>query len=180
MAVDPLTPVNRCMPGFADIMDGSFASAVEPYRQMFEMDPGNPMARLFYIWVLMLNGRTEPIAALVTSVPAEVRDTVPARLALFLTHALAGNADGVAAALTPDIDAAATATELFPRILAQGYAVAGLPDRALYWLAIAIARGFINYPFLARHDPFLASLRADPRFLQLMDLARGRWERFEP
>jgi TolB-like protein/thioredoxin-like negative regulator of GroEL len=180
MAVDPLTPVNRCMPGFADIMDGSFASAVEPYRQMFEMDPGNPMARLFYIWVLMLNGRTEPIAALVTSFPAEVRDTVPARLALFLTHALAGNADGVAAALTPDIDAAATATELFPRILAQGYAVAGLPDRALYWLAIAIARGFINYPFLARHDPFLASLRADPRFLQLMDLARGRWERFEP
>jgi non-specific serine/threonine protein kinase len=109
-----------------------------------------------------------------------VRDTVPARLASFLTHALAGNADGVHAALTPDIETAATATELFPRILAQGYAVAGMPDRALYWLEIAIERGFINYPFLARYDPFLASLRADPRFVQLMDFLRGRWERFEP
>jgi tetratricopeptide (TPR) repeat protein len=179
-AVDPLTPVNRCMPGFADIMDGTFASAIDPYRQMFEMDTGNPMTRLFYIWVLMLNRHTEPIAALVASFPAEVRETVPARLASFLTHALAGNADGVHAALTPEIETAATATELFPRILAQGYAMAGMPDRALYWLEIAIERGFINYPFLARYDPFLASLRADPRFVQLMDFLRGRWERFEP
>ena len=180
MAVDPLTPVNQCMPGFADIMDGRFASAVEPYRRMFEMDPGNPMARLFYVWVLILNGRIESVAMLIASFPAELRDTVPARFASFLAHAVAGNADGVHASLTPDIEAAATATELFPRILAQGYAVAGMPDRALHWLEIAVARGFVNYPFLARHDPFLVSLRAEPRFLALMELTRGRWERFEP
>ena len=177
--VDPLTPLNRCMPGFADIMDGSFAAAVDPYRQMFEMDPGNPMARLFYIWVLILNGQADPIAALVASFPTEVRETVPARLASFLAQALAGSTADVRAALTPDIEAAATATEFFPRILAQGYALAGMPERALYWLEIAIERGFVNYPFLARHDPFLANLRTLPRFLQLMDRARDRWERFE-
>ena len=93
--------------------------------------------------------------------------------------AVSGNPDGVRASLTPDIEAAATATELFPRLLAQGYA-ARMPDRALYWLEIAIARGFINYPFLARYDPFLACLRAEPRFQQLMVVARGRWERFKP
>jgi hypothetical protein len=180
MAVDPLTPVNQCMPGFADLLEGRFEPAVEPYRRMFEMDAGNPMTRLFYIWVLLLSGHREPVAALVASFPAEVQDTVPARLASFMAHALAGNADGVRASLTPAIEAAATATELFPRILAQGYAVAGMADRALYWLEIAIARGFINYPFLARHDPFLAGLRADPRFQQLMDVTRGRWEAFEP
>jgi len=55
-----------------------------------------------------------------------------------------------------------------------------MPDRALYWLDIAIARGFVNYPFLAQHDPFFARLRTDAKFVQLMDIARGRWEQFAP
>ena len=179
IAVDPLTPLNRCMPGFADIMEGNFAAAVGPYRQMFEMDPGNPMARLFYIWVLILNRRTEAVGAILETFPVEVRDTLPARLAFFLAHALAGNAEGVNATVTPDIEAVATASDLFPRMLAQGYALAGVPERALHWLDIAVGRGFINYPFLARYDPFTQTLRTDPRFLQLMEIARDRWERFE-
>ena len=92
LAVDPLTPVTRCMPAFADAMEGKFASAVEPYRQMCEMDPGNPMARLFYVWVLALNGRTDAVGPVLETFPPEVGHTVPARLACFLAHALAGNA----------------------------------------------------------------------------------------
>jgi non-specific serine/threonine protein kinase len=160
-------------------MEGSFAAAVDPYREMFEMDPGNPIARLFYIWVLILNGQRDAIAPLVASFPAEVRETVPARLGSFLAAAVAGDAAGVRAAVTPAIDAAAAATEFFPRILAQGYALAGIPERALYWLEIAIARGFVNYPFLARYDPFFANLRTSPRFLELLARAREGWERFE-
>jgi TolB-like protein len=179
VAVDPLTPLNRCMPGFADILEGNFAAAVEPYRRMFEMDPGNPMARLFYLWVLILNRRTDAVGAILETFPPEVRDTVPARLAFFLAHALAGNADGVHATVTPDIEAAAAATDVFARMLAQDYAVAGVPERALYWLETAIGRGFINYPFLARYDPFIQTLRTHPRFLELMEIARDRWERFE-
>ena len=72
-----------------------------------------------------------------------------------------------------------TSAPFGPRILAQGYAVAGMPDRALYRLEIAVARGFINHPFLARYDPFLQSLRSHPRFVQLMERARSRWEQFE-
>ena len=81
---------------------------------------------------------------------------------------------------TPEIEAIATATDVFPRLLAQGYALAGESERALHWLAIAVDRGFINHPFLARHDPFLKSLRTDSRFQQLLTIVRERWERFEP
>jgi hypothetical protein len=49
----------------------------------------------------------------------------------------------------------------------------------MHWLEIAVDRGFINHPFLARHDPSLASLRANPRFHRLLEAVRGRWERFE-
>ena len=69
---------------------------------------------------------------------------------------------------------------MFPRIVAQGYALAGMSERALHWLAIAVDRGFINYPFLAQHDPFFERLRSQPRFQQLMETVRDRWERFEP
>jgi TolB-like protein len=179
LAVDPLTPLNRCMPGWADIMEGNFAAAVEPYRQMFDMDPDNPMARLFYIWVLILNGRTDAVGGILESVTPEMRDTVPAHMAFFLAHALAGNVDGLDAIVTPQIVAAATATDVFPRILAHGYALAGMPERALHWLGVAVGRGFINYPFLARYDPIFQSLRTHPRFVQLMETVRDRWERFE-
>jgi TolB-like protein len=180
LAVDPLTPVSRCAPGFADLADGNFAAAVEPYRQMVEMDPGNPMARLFYVGLLALNRRTEAVGAILETFPPEVRDTVPARLAFFVGHALAGNLREAQATLTPEIEAIATGTDVFPRFLAMGYALVGVPDRAMHWLAIAVDRGFINYPFLARYHPSLESLRSHPRFQQLMETVRDRWEKFEP
>jgi TolB-like protein len=179
MAVDPLTPVSRCMPGWADLLEGHFAAALEPYRQMLEMDPGNPMARLFYVWVLILNRRADTVREILEAFPQDMRDTVPARLAVFLARALAGDSDGMESALTPGIQAAATATDVFPRILAQGYALAGMTERALHWLEIAVGRGFINYPFLSHHDPFIERIRTDPRFLELMGRTRSRWERFE-
>jgi TolB-like protein len=180
LTVDPLTPLSRCLPAFADAMEGNYATTVEPYRQMCEMDPGNPMARLFYVWALTLNRRADAVGAILEGFTPEVRDTVPARLAFFLAHALAGNAGDAHAAVTAEIEAAATAADVFPRILAQGYALADMPERALHWLAIAVDRGFINYPFLARHDPSLERLRSEPRFQTLMEIVRDRWESFEP
>ena len=179
LAVDPLTPVCRCMPAYADLLEGDFAAAVAPYRQMFEMDPANPMARLFYLWVLMLDGRAAEAVAVGEGFPSEVRGTVPARIASFLLCALAGDRQGALAAVTPEIEAAAGATDVFSRFLAQGFALAGMPEPALRWLEVAVERGFVNHPFLARHDPFLRGLRGEPRFERLMEVARARWQRFE-
>jgi hypothetical protein len=64
-------------------------------------------------------------------------------------------------------------------MLAQGYALAGIPDDAVRCLAVAIDRGFINYPFLARYDPFFDSIRELPSFQWLLELVRDRWENFE-
>jgi len=116
---------------------------------------------------------------IVDSMPHETRNTMPGRITLFLGLALNGKAHEAQAVLTPQIEIAAGATDVFPRLLAQGFALARMPEPALRWLAIAIDRGFINYPFLARHDRFFESLRSDMRFMQLLDVVRDRWRRFE-
>ena len=179
LAVDPLTPVTRCMPAWADILDGKFAAALEPYRKMVEMDPSNPMARLFYTWVLVINHMEHDVGALVDECPSDVRDTVPARIAFFLAFALAGKHGEAQAVLTPQVEAAARATDVFARFLAHGFALAGMAEPAMRWLEVAVDRGFINYPFLARHDPVFRLLRSEARFKRLLEVVRDRWERFE-
>jgi tetratricopeptide (TPR) repeat protein len=179
LAVDPLTPITRCMPGFADIMEGNFAAAIDPYRQMFAMDESNPMARLFFAWVLILNRRHDDVNAVLKTFPPDQRDTLPGRLSFFLANAAMGRFREAAAELTPQIEAIARATDVFPRLLAEGFALAGAGESAIQWLHVAIDRGFVNYPFLARHDPSFEALRGDTAFKALLETARHRWERFE-
>jgi len=179
VAIDPLTPLTRCMPAWAAILEGDFEAALGPYRQMFEMDPGNPMARLFYLWVLLLNRRMDAIPPILESFPIEVRETVPARIAFFLADTMRDDGRGVSLPpLSPELEAAATASDVFARLLAGGYARAGAVDPAIHWLEVAVDRGFINHPFLARLDPSLENLRREPRFLRLMTAVDARWEHF--
>jgi hypothetical protein len=137
------------------------------------------MAHLFYVWVLILNRRIDEAATIGHGLPAELRDSVPGRVSSFLNLAAAGKPISAQAELTHAIDTTAKATDLFPRLLAQGFALAGLPEEALHWLEVAIDKGFINYPFLALHDASFARLRSDARFNDLLEMVRDRWMRFE-
>jgi TolB-like protein len=179
LAVDPLTPITRCMPGYAELMEGHLEAAINPYRQMFEMDQSNPMARLFLVWVLLLNRRHDEVGELLKAIPPDQRATLPGRLSFFLARAAGGRLDEAEAELTPQIEAIARATDVFPRLLAEGFAFAGLRESAIKWLKVAIDRGFVNYPFLSRHDPSLEGLRGDSAFKALLETARHQWERFE-
>jgi TolB-like protein len=178
-ALDPLTPLTRCLPGFADASEGNFALAVEPYRQMFEMDPANPMARLFYLWVLVMNGRVDAVAIVLEGFEGGERGSVPARVARFLGHALLRRQQDALACLTTEVEEVATKSDVFARFLAEGYALAGVPERAIHWITLAIERGYINYPFLAQYDPCFESLRSDLRFQRLMEAVHERWLSFE-
>jgi len=47
------------------------------------------------------------------------------------------------------------------------------------YLERAVDFGYINWPFLAQHEPFLANVRAEPRFGRLMERVQKAWEAFE-
>ena len=63
--------------------------------------------------------------------------------------------------------------------VAEGYAPFGGTEKALDWLEHAVNIGFINYPFLSRHDPFLQNIRGEERFQKLMVRVKHEWEHFE-
>ena len=177
--VDPLTPISQCMPAFADLLEGQFARALGPYRRTFEMDPDNPLARLFYVWVLLLNGRRRQAGSLARACAADVRATLPAQVMRLLVAASSGALTDAETVLSAELAETASATDLFPRLLAQAFALGGRPSLALPWLRCAIERGFINYPFLAQHDPCFRAMRRDAAFRRLLAVARKRWEAFE-
>jgi tetratricopeptide (TPR) repeat protein len=59
--------------------------------------------------------------------------------------------------------------------LAEFYAMEDMIEEALEWLRLAVRIGNENYPLIAR-SPKLDPLRADPRFTELLDELRQRWE----
>jgi TolB-like protein/Flp pilus assembly protein TadD len=178
-ALDPLTPITRCMPAWADVLEGRFAAAVAPYGEMFAMDPANPMARLFYAWVQLLAGQAAEARSLVAAFPVELLESVPGRIARFLVLMHDGAPEQAQSLLSPPTQAAALASEVFARLIAQGYAWGGLAAPALQWLRRAADRGFINHPYLTRHDPCFARLRHTAEFAALAADIHERWRRFE-
>ena len=80
---------------------------------------------------------------------------------------------------TEELEAVATAADVFPRVLAQGYALAAMPDSSMRWLAIAVDRRFIDGPFLSQHAIFFEALPGLPQFQRLMGTVRDRWKKFE-
>ena len=63
--------------------------------------------------------------------------------------------------------------------MAEGYAYIGETDNALMWLEHAFEKGWINYPWLSKIDPWLQNLRSEERFKQLMERVKYEWEHFE-
>jgi TolB-like protein/tetratricopeptide (TPR) repeat protein len=178
LSIDPLTPLTRCLPGWADALEGRLAEAVGPYREMLALDPGNPMARLFLVWILTANARAGEAEEAAAGFPPTTRGSPAERVAAMFVAPGAGSA-GAVAGPGAAAEQLAYATDLFPRFLAQAYALAGNTERALHWLSVAIERGFINFPFITRHDPQLSSLRYVPEAAPVLERARRRWEAFE-
>ena len=73
------------------------------------------------------------------------------------------------------MEQAASWTEYLALFLADGYSLIGRNEDAIQWLRAAVALGFINYPILSGRDPFLANLRSDPRFEELIRMVKARW-----
>ena len=149
---------------------------MEAARRILHLtDRGNP-ARVYAAYYLALANVREEAIAVFEAEGSALPGTAYGSVSLFLSRALQGDAEGAVRHVTPQLEQAASWTEYLALFLADGYALIGHHDGAMRWLRTAVAQGFINYPYLATLDPFLANVRSDPRFAELMLEVRARWE----
>ena len=178
--VDPLTSVNLTVYGMVAMFDGNYPEALTWTQRAVAIDPANPTSRMMHALILAANGRRDEGVALLDAV---ARDTTPmawGRLAPAMACALRGERAELLRIMTPELQAAAKWDEIFAWWAADCFALVNERDAAIDFIECAVVSGFINAPWLAEHEPFLANLRDEPRFGQLMERVRSAWEAFEP
>ena len=176
--VDPLNPWATLTPGWTDYMDGDFQAALDPCKKAYEMAPEGPLPWLYAI-LLAGNQRLDDSFRIIDRMQEDSPESNHTRQALFLKYALQGRKKEAIQTVTPELIAWARWDELWPWAMAAGYTLIEERNEAMDWLELAVSRGFIHYPFLSEHDPFLESLRGEERFKNLMKKAKHDWENFE-
>ncbi len=180
ITIDPLTPLNYCIPGYVKASQGMFEEAIPHYRKMYDMDPDNP----FVIWTYALMAarflaRKEIIPVLAKLEPYENMLTF-GRHGRFLRLALEGQHElAFEASANEQLQKEARWDEHASWWMASAYALINKKELALDWLENAIRLGYRNYPFFSIHDPFLENIRVEARFKKLMEKTRRDWESFE-
>ena len=173
MASDPLSPMALIFAGLITWWSNRAPAGIASIERAAEIDPGNLIVRwtLGYGYTLVGNveGAGKEAAYLVEHAP-----TMPyANQLVALVHGMNGRQDLARTALG-DVQGLDPHHKFH---LAESFAMAGEPERALALLEEAVS-GFHPDAFIAEYCPFFVSLRGTPRFDAIVVEARRRTAEF--
>jgi serine/threonine protein kinase len=178
-ALDPLYWPAQAGSVLADLFDGCFDSALAKAAGMHSISGGGPAADLLLGVCLYYAGRSDEAVAAFDRLAAAGAGPVSA-FGTFLGAMVRGEAAAMRALLAePATREIVGIDKELSWMAAVAFASIGDSDEALHSLSGAIEMGFINHRFFAEHDPFLATLRGDPRFEALMERARAKEREIE-
>jgi tetratricopeptide (TPR) repeat protein len=178
LQIDPFTSVYHMMAGVAELMEGKFDDSLTELGKTYQMQK---LSVLLY-WVgkgLAYGQRFEEAFESFREVKLIDAGSFWDKLSSFFMFALQGRRAEALQVVTADFKKMAREDEMYPLWMAESYALVGELDEAVSWLDHGREWGFINYPFLQEHDPFLKNLRRNPRFKTLMERVKHEWEHFE-
>lgn len=137
------------------------------------------MPHFWYALVLPYNKRFEEAYSVIDRNLKAAPDHFYTQLGILLKKALKGEKDGTSRLLTPKLRNTAERDVQYSSFLATIFAILEDKKSALDWLENAVNKGFINYPFLSQHDPFLQNIRKEKPFKNLMQGVKYAWEHFD-
>jgi len=175
LAIDPLTPINHCMPGFVALMEGRNSDALPHYRQFFKMDPYSAFAAWALGYVLLRNRNLDEASEVIGELKVNHPDSIMAQLAHATLSGVCGKHEATCDAITSELRAAAKNSELLSREITHCLALAGETDEALDWLENTVRIGNVNYPFWAQHNEWVDSIRGNSRFDAIMRDLEREW-----
>ncbi len=167
VAIDPVTPFCQASPATVSWMRGDVDVALARMTERPESFKEHHGRRLIYGLLLFANERPAEARAVLDEVAASVPGTALGQLARAYFHAVARDRDGVRATLTAAVTDVLATDPQHCWMLAGCYALVDEVDAGIEWVQAAVNLGFINHELLAERDPFLESLRADPRYQAL-------------
>ena len=173
---DPLNVMSRFAQGTVEFFDGRFEEAASCFRRSLEIiGPGEPILLWWRAQALSYLGREDEAAPYFDKVIATDARPLSA-LSRLWRLAAGGDRDGFRKALESDTQLIETARtdEWFPNFIAACLARLGDHAGAIEWLERAVGWGFSNHRFLGELSPFLAPLRGDSRFQELLADARKK------
>ena len=106
-------------------------------------------------------------------------DNLLATFGLLLKYGMQKDKERAFQLVTPDFKKTCQRDLEWSYNVAQAFALLDEKKEALDWLENAVHRGFINYPFISKHDSFLDNIRGEERFRKLMERVKKEWEEFE-
>ena len=154
---------------------GRFEEAAAEIDRGRAAEPEHPLLKTFLAVALFNQGMVDDAQALLEDVLRQNPhfDGVLPLIGWCLSSR--GQHEPARALVTDRVREIATADHDIALWLAELYAMEGMAEDALEWLRLAVRIGNENYPLLAR-SPKLDGLRGDPRFVDLLEELRLRWD----
>jgi serine/threonine-protein kinase len=154
---------------------GLFEEAAAEIDRGRAVEPEHPLLKTFLAVALFNQGMVDDAQALLEDVLRQNPhfDGVLPLIGWCLSSR--GQHEPARALVTDRVREIATADHDIALWLAELYAMEEMAEEALEWLRLAVRIGNENYPLLAR-SPKLDGLRGDPRFVELLEELRLRWD----
>jgi tetratricopeptide (TPR) repeat protein len=177
--IEPLYPGSYWGYGWLRTMDGKFDLARDVFRQMYKMESQSQFSGLFYaITLAYLNEMPKAFSIFKIITQDDPKDFF-ALMASFYTFALKKDEQKMRDSIGEKILEYCESDEVYSLWLAEGFSLIDDKKEAMRWLENSVDKGLICYPFLNEYDPFLESIRGEPRFKKLMERVKNEWENFE-
>jgi eukaryotic-like serine/threonine-protein kinase len=138
-------------------------------------EPDHPLVRTFLAVALFNQGKVDEAQALVEEVLRQHPHLDGVRPVLAWCLSARGEHEKARALITARVREIAAADHDIAFWLASLYGMEGLADQAVEWVRRAVKLGNENYPLFADSRK-LDSLRGDPRFQEILDDLKRRWE----
>ena len=152
-----------------------YAQAIAELERARAVEPDHPLVKTFLAVARFNQGQVDEAQALAEEVLRQHPHFDGVQVLLAWCYNAHGEHQQARALVTDRVKETAAADHDIAFWLASFYSLEGMTDEAIEWVRRAIKLGNENYPLFADSKK-LNGLRAEPRFVALMDELKQRWE----